>query len=280
MKNVLLIFTSLLFPFVGYSQQCNCEEKFLFIKHEIETNYAGYTDKVNAKTKAAYEKLTAETLKKVSRTKKEAYCLAALKDWLDFFKDGHVQLFDPRQPNMNDTVAINDRIKKTEIIDLSPERLKQLENSIDHEEGIYYSVDSSYKIAIVKSKNEFRDYAGVMVDSKYDVWRPGRVKLELKKINDSTYRAILYMRDHSYRAQKYYFNGTNLDGSNWKKVNKPQPAIANKAYSQFHFERVNAKKLGDNTLYIQVGTFALSNTRAVDSVFKANESVLRTTRSW
>jgi C-terminal processing protease CtpA/Prc len=116
-----------------------------------------------------------------------------------------------------------------------------------------------------------------MVDSKYDVWRPGQVKLELKKINDSIYTAILYMRDHSYRAQKYYFNGTNLDGSNWKKVNKPQPAIANKAYGQFHFEKVKAKKLGDSTLYIQIGTFALSNTRAIDSVFRANESVLKTT---
>ncbi len=277
LKNLLLIVISLVSTFSVWGQQCSCEKKFAFIRHEIETNYAGYTDKVNKKTKAAYERLTIETLKKVRVTKKDAYCLFALKDWLDFFKDGHVQLFDPHQPDMNDTIAIRDRIKKTELIHLSPERVKQLENSTDHEEGIYYNFDSSYKIAIIKSKNEFRDYAGVIVDSKVDVWKQGQVKLELKKKNDSTYKAIAYMRDYSYRPQLYYFNGANLGGENWKKVNKPLPAVENKAYGQFHFQNVASKKLSDSTLYIQVGTFDPSNTHAIDSLFKATDTILKTT---
>lgn len=178
------------------------------------------------------------------------------------------------QPNMEDTAAINQRIKKTEIITLSPDKLSQLEQGLDRVEGIYYYFDSSYKIAVVKSKNEFRDYAGVILSSKYNQWRPGQVKLELKKKNDSLFRVFLYMRDHSYHPQMYFFSGSSFDGGNWKKLAAKEETAKN---SFSDFKKVQAKKLSDSTFYIQIGTFNLSNAKAIDSIITANKTTLETT---
>lgn len=260
--------------FGAYSQTCNCEKKFQFVKHEIETNYAGYRDKVNSKTRAAYNKLTNEYLARAKKNKNEAYCMQLLHNWLDFFKDGHLQIYNPIEPDMKDTAAIKERIEHTEVIKIAPAKLKELENTKSREEGLYYFADSSYKIAIIKSKTDMRDFAGVIVSSKYDWWKPGQVKLELKKKNDSLYDAILYMRDHSYRLQLYYFNGASFDGGNWNKVGKEQPK-SEAMDGEYDFKRIQARKLSDSTLYIQIGTFSLRNMRAIDSVFKAYEKELK-----
>ncbi len=107
-------------------------------------------------------------------------------------------------------------------------------NSGDPLEGIYYYADSSYEIAIIKSKNEFRDYAGIMLNSKNNFWKPGQVKLELQKISDTQYKSILYMRDHSVVPQTYSFDGARLSGfGTWSKAGTQGKATAGKTITGF-----------------------------------------------
>ncbi len=260
-------------PVAIWAQTCTCEQKFKMVRHEMETNYPGFKDKVNAKTKAEYDKKTKHFSTLAKNAQNGAYCLMYLKEWLDFFKDGHVQIGS----DATDTIQAKERIQNAEIINISPEKLKELACSKVREEGIFYSPDSTYKIAVMRNKNDFRDFVGVMIESKTDMWKPGQVKLEMKKVNDSLYRTILYYRDHSYRAHSYYYNGKSYDGGNWNKEGVEQNLNTDESGMEYGYERVQVRKLSDSILYIQIGTFNLSNAKAIDSIFTAYKSALQTT---
>jgi len=203
--------------------QCDCEKQFLFIKHEIETNYAGYKDKTNGSIRKEYDALTSKHLAMAKHTQKDAYCLALMKDWLRFFKDGHVQLYvsDPADVKHDDTAGIYARAHTAEIINIPAQKLEQLRHMDSTEEGIYVSLtDSTYTVAIVKSKNEFRDFAGVVLTSKTPFWTRGQVKLEIKKPTDGSmiYPAIQYDRFHNYSLRRFTFGGLWFDGQAWVKL--------------------------------------------------------------
>ena len=74
-------------------------------------------------------------------------------------------------------------------------------------------------ISVFPDKTGFRDYVGVIVDSKTKLWKRGQVKLEFKKKpNSNLFEAFVYMRNHSLR---YYHNFTFNDGilgGNWYKT--------------------------------------------------------------
>jgi len=103
------------------------------------------------------------------------------------------------------------------------------------------------------------------------------VKLELKRIDDTTYTALLYYRDHSYRVHKYHYDGSSYDGANWVRENANAPKKDDAQEMPYGFEPIQVRKLSDSVLYVQIGTFQLENTRPIDSVFKAYETDLKST---
>ena len=277
MKTYLALLTLLVLCYGVIAQpvakSCDCATQFTFVKHEMETNYAGYKDKVNPKTVSQYATLTSKYLDKVKRADKPQYCFQLIKEWLDFFKDGHVQPY-PAGGKDGDTMGQAERIKNTETLELSKAQLETLKTAKGIE-GIYVHNDSMYTIAVIKNKTEYRDYAAVIINSKTPNWKAGQVKIELKKENDSICKAILYYRDHSWHMQNYWYNGTVMNGGEWTKTNSGKESKA--AKPGFEFNEVASKKLSDSTLYIQIGTFSTSNAAAIDSIFKANTAALKST---
>lgn len=278
MKHFIFLSFILTYARLMSAQQCNCTERLQFIIHETETNYSGFHDKVNSKTRKSYDALVKNSRKIAGNANREQDCMMIIGDYLSFFKDHHLQFYKPDKSDPKDTIAMNDRIKKTEYIKLSEKKLEELAQSDDYEEGIYYSFDSSYKVALLKSKTEFRDYAAVIIESKTPLWQPGMVKLELKKKNDSTYTSIVYYRDHSFNMQNYYFNGAAFDGGNWTKAGKTDPiAIASKTWKYpYNRQKLDAQQLTDSAFYIKIGSFDISNLKAIDSMFKSCDPLLQT----
>ena len=279
MKASIVLLALMIFSLTAFCQpgkaSCDCATQFAFVRHEMETNYAGYKDKVNHETASQYMTLTSKYLDKAKNTNKQQYCFQLMKEWLGFFKDGHVQLY-AAEVNHDDTIGMAERIKQCEILDLTKATIEGLKNAKGIE-GVYIHNDSMYTIAVIKNKTDDRDYAGVIIDSKTPYWKAGQVKLELKKENDSVYRALLYYRDHSYGMQRYTYSGARLNGREWTKINAPQANETGTAHNGFEYHRVFTKKLSDSTFYIQIGTFNTANADAIDSLFKANEKVLKST---
>jgi hypothetical protein len=254
----------LLFVNISSAQNCHCQDEFLFLKAFMEKNYVGFGDKVGPDTRPRYDSLSAVVSRRAAAEMKPVYCLGLMKEWLGFFRDGHNyidispgKLFSP---------------DSAEVIRLSPRALAILGERRKGIEGVYHTADSTYRIALLKSKTKDRDYAGVILSSRAPTWKRGQVKLELKQIDATHFLASAYLRDHRPDAENFTFDGESFSGGGWIRDGVP----ARKTVQQ-QWPAVQARRISDKTFYIGVGSFDESNTVAVDSLFHANDSILRTT---
>ncbi len=275
MKTILLLMTLVMFNSITvYGQVCSCENEFTFVKNYIEKNYAGFTDKVNDDTLPLYTELTERLLQKSRSIIKESYCWVLIKEWLDFFKDGHIQVRSNFVPGDVDSVRLREMIAATEIIHLPDSRVEGLRDS-DTVEGIYVNRDSTYKVAVVQNENEFRDYAGIIVSSKTELWSEGKVKFELKQIDGNTYNAIVYYLYHQPYIEKFVFDGVSFNEGGWTKAGEQVPVRSNARPPN-----VSSEIVSDDIFYIRIGTFEEWNALAIDSVITHHEEFLATAPYW
>jgi hypothetical protein len=294
----------LLLLFMGFSatlsaQPCNCRDEFLSLRGYMEKNYAGFRDKVTDSTRPAYDSVTAATLRHSARAGKPLFCLALMREWLQFFQDGHNSItsnlkFGSPYPGGEKIRLTASRLAALEGRGLqagrdsrgrpdtlereaSPKRPDMLERGGSPErgaapdiEGIYYYSDSTYKIAIVKSKTPDRDFAGVMLASRAPNWEPGQVKLELTRISPNHFSTIMYMRDHSADVEDLVFDGSSFNKGEWFRAGTTGPHGAT-------VERplLQARQLSSQTFYIGIGSFDDPYASAIDSLVRADSALLR-----
>jgi hypothetical protein len=247
---------------------CDCPYNFKFVLHEVETNYAGFKDKVTDKTRAEYQRLTQGYLKKLAKQQNHVYCMAFINDWLQFFHDNHLQINGNEGYNQYDTAQLNPLIRNTEVIEVTEKQQRRLAKQTKEIEGIYVKGDSSFVIALIKDKNEFRDYAGVVLSTKSKLWKPGQVALEIRMKDDDTCDAIVYRTNHTFGLVYGLSRSSFLQ--EWRKTNQTTTPV-----KKDKLLPVQAKKLSDSTFYLQIATFHEGNAKAIDSVIKKNERLLR-----
>jgi transglutaminase-like putative cysteine protease len=93
---VFLLFSSVLTE--SYSQSCNCLTQLNYTIQKIETNYAGFADKVTDATKEKYNEHTQRFKNKTAVEKNADSCLKRIREWTGFFRDGHIQLGKQTNP--------------------------------------------------------------------------------------------------------------------------------------------------------------------------------------
>lgn len=248
----------------GYSQVCDCEKEFLYIKGLIEENYAGFRDKQAAMTPQGYKKM-AGRFQALSKNKNED-CLLVIAQYLDSFRDQHIQIAGRFDATQNDTGYINRRTQ----IALSEKKLAELSRSKSNEGIYYFRHDSSYKIAVLKAPTALRDYIGVILDSKLSTWKKGHLKFEAKQVNDSLLKGILYMRNHMPKVEYFDFGKDRIAGDWQREGTIPE----NRSYQ---FTPVAADKLSDSTLYLKIASFGAFNANNIDSLLKTYQAALTTT---
>ncbi len=264
----LFFITSLLVLSISvqsYAQDCNCNEEFIQIKNKIEKSYAGFRDKVTRKTKVEYDQHSKLTLDQSKLITKPAYCLDLINNWLTFFKDGHIQIGRNRIAKEKENIGLQRRIKDIDFFKLSDSDILTLQRSKGLT-GIYWNEDSTFRIAVVKNKNSFRDYAGVIISSKLKEWTPGMVILEFKQ-NSDTIKGIEYDKYFIPISVSLQIKRNTL--SKWQRENtkKGIPEVISKNV-------IDGKLLSENTLYMKIGSFNQNFAKDIDSLFKANKANL------
>jgi hypothetical protein len=263
--SILLLF---LVNTAAFSQECNCAEEFQYVKSKIEKNYAGFTDKVNPKTKIAYQKYSDQVLERSKKITSSPYCVNLINEWIGFFKDGHIEVGRNRLSKEKYDADQNRLAAGVEKQVVGEEELSRLKKSAGIE-GVYWDKDSVYKVAVIKNGNGFRDYAGVILESKIKAWKPGFVMLELKD-QKSILKGIVY--DKYYTPESVSFKiGQNTLGD-WQREGTSR-TIAEKVLS----DDVSCKLLSDQTFYIQIGTFNQRNAKSIDSLILFNKEILEKT---
>jgi hypothetical protein len=253
----------LFFAKVSTAQNCHCSDEFLFLKGFMEKNYVGFGDKVRPDTRLRYDSVSAEVGRRAVAETRPVFCLALLKGWLGFFRDDHNYITgSPEKPSASDAA---------EVVRINPKVLALLKGRRKGIEGVYHTADSAYKIVILKNTKNGRDYTGVILSSRVPAWKRGQVKLELKRVDARHFLAAAYLRNHNVDAENLLFDGESFSDDSWIR----EGAAPRRPRQQW--PAVQARSISDKTFYIGIGSFDENNTVAVDSLFRADDSILRST---
>ncbi|MCG2617961.1 S41 family peptidase [Terrimonas sp. NA20] len=277
MKYLILICFSAAFLSAQSQPACTAAKSFDSLHLFLKENYAGYSDKVNASNKKEFALFTEKHIRAIQKTKKKAYSYQVIKDWLKFFKDEHLSMsvqFDTANGKLARDIAAVEQFPMEGIS--TPFLEKTTSASI---EGIYYTSDSSYKVAVVKNDNGFRKYAGIILSAKAPEWKPGNVKFELVPGKGSNeYDVIWYNRYHyPIFGELDFSKGNSFHTQGWYKSNYEKPGLSNSYTPLFEEEKLhNAffRQLDDQTSYIRISSFDANFIQSIDSVIKTNTALL------
>ncbi len=251
---------------------CDCAAEFRFMKQKVETNYAGFNDKISIKTRKSYDSLSNHLLKLAPSATKPTYCLFLLKQYTDFFNDGHLRI--ERLPNESDRpleALVRDARKEPVPVPLSQKKLTYLKIS-DSPEGIYWSQDRKMRIAVTENVNAFRNYVGQVLVSNSTSWRRGDILMELKYDSaHQTLNGFQYTEIGLIEPVLLKFTGSYL--GNWRRETA-YPEAGKSEAEKIILPATSGKKLSDKTYYLRIASFEPGEAGAIDSVMQAGKAAM------
>jgi Peptidase family S41 len=268
----LFISFLLLWSHATAQQPCSCKDELFFVKEYIETNYAGFSDKVTLQNKEEYDAFTEDMLEMASQVENRKYCHFTIQLWLRFFQDDHIQFVSTQRKA--------DKEDAYESISLTPQQIDELKSRpLEDIEGIYWSGDKTYKVALVENKTNFRDYVGVIIEAKTKLWQPGQIKFELKYNANDTYDCIYYMMDHSPKVRNYTIKDGRFNTNSFIKsavIGAGEGNIEPFAKLEDSNKIVFFKDINDSTAYLRIKSFNASFANKIAKVITTNEEKLAT----
>jgi hypothetical protein len=101
MKKLLFILIISNFFMSNAQDKCDCLTNLNHLTSKVSLNYAGYKDKVNAKTENSYNKLVDSLRTATSKSQNLRNCYDILEKYRLFFYDKHLQLNADLPPEVN-----------------------------------------------------------------------------------------------------------------------------------------------------------------------------------
>jgi hypothetical protein len=259
MKSLFITIAYLGLPFL-IQAQCNCQEEISKIKNHLESNYAGFKDKVYTSNINKYKDFTADKEQVAAKAKNKKECYFVINQWMSYFNDNHLytglnkEAIEKIQPQKLQTDFPIEKLAVSEAL------IKKLE-SAKGIEGIYTKKGEGFSIAVLKNKNPFRDYVAVVVKSSDSKFENGSVLAELKEKSAKEY-FLLYNFSHMLA----FATIKPKDGELISGFFKNGREIVNK--TNYNFE---AKLLNESTIYFNIPSFSWESKPTIDSLFALNK---------
>ena len=202
MRLFVLTISGVLATTLAFGQyNCNCLREFEFVADYIETNAPSFQDNVDSTNRKDYLLFRKRMEKNAEQATGKTDCFKTLTYYVEFFKDNHTALHSYSEDvDENDSVSVayfltTEAYQSAEQYELGD--LSSQQYSPDDIRGIYQSQDGEYTIAVVLDSGTYRDYVGVITESRSPLWKAGQVRLELKRTEDKRWEAFTYQDDHS-----------------------------------------------------------------------------------
>jgi hypothetical protein len=282
-KIISLILISVTTLTIGFSQECDCESNFYWVKNTFEENDAGFQYVIDQKGVPAYEVHNSEIYNKIKKVKSDDECMEIIYEWLKFFRSGHISISKIQNQNNNSqSVSIS---QSQTVIDWETVKIdqKEFEKYLSAKkeadlEGIWEI--PSYVIGIKKFKDE---YKGFIVTSDAENWRPFELKL---RINADQKSGTFYMRDKSsVEFSKVVFIGKSYVqlGNNFN-LRRISPEFETDKDTETYIKSVSSQRpyleqLNPTTLLLRIPSFNSYQKHDIDSVILANKSKLENTEN-
>ena len=270
----------ILLPLFIYSQDCNCESNFAWVKKTFEENDAGFAYAIEKKGMELYEAHNRQFAEKVTAAETLLECQAVLFEWLTFFRPGHIGIrlhesVNQQSGNENPVISFPDW--ETYSIPAGDFKAYLDKKKDPGFEGIWET--SAYSIGI---KKEGDTYIGFIIDSGAETWKEAQVKLKFQSGED-TASGVFYMYDHSPRE----FEKVQLVGRNHLQLgdfmlSRRYPELTDDPKLEAYFNSMDAslpylEQINETTLYLRIPSFQGTEKKAIDSVIAANrEKILST----
>ena len=266
-----LLFVLIFVPLSVFSQNCSCEDDFKWLKNTIEENDAGFQYVIDIKGQSSYDKHNEDFTKKVKSISKQNECTDVLKQWLLFFRSGHLSLNTVQNIAEQDKQQVINTYKNWEKYAISDADLKKYMSKLKQPaglEGIWRS--DPYTIAIVKKDNQ---YIGFVVQGDELYWQKNQIKLRLKPaVNGEGYEGVYYMKDHSeQRITKTKLVGNNYMTLNWLNFKRISPQFTDSKLIADYVDLITspvpvAKQISDKTFLLRIPSFSETKKRSIDSL--------------
>ena len=177
---------------------CTCLADLDTLAAKLQRNYvAWHIEYAGTRREAVFRRLLVRLRDRAARTA-DAECIFVLRELTDWFRDGHLFVF--QNPTLTaeqaDRLAAASEVRSIDEASLRAD-LTRRAGRLDPVEGIWYA--PGYRIGIVPDTAGRGAFVGIVLSSDSARWKPGHVKVKLRKNRDGTYRTVLFADDHSRR---------------------------------------------------------------------------------
>ena len=261
----------------SFTQKCICEKEIDFVINYLENNLPAFKDNVSENTEEKYNLFKSEIKKSSLQDKDDKKaCLKLLITYVEFFKDKHTQIYDDDSDvvNLNDSVSKINFLNSEKFVNWERHSLKNKNitpKSIFEIENEYQIVDSSYTVVIIKDRKPWRDFIGVITESKSPLWKNGQVRFELKQKSDSTFDMFYFKQDYSFVFEKDIVFKNGILGNKLYNISLKNRHSFNIETPAYFFKSIN-----DSTNYFQVPTFEGKYSFALKKMYDKYDSIIKT----
>lgn len=263
-----------LFSIPVFSQDCNCEDHFLWVKKTFEENDAGFQVALDRRGHAEYETHNQLYLEKSRKINNINECAGILYEWLKFFRNGHFSI-DVKQTTANTTVTPTANIdhRNWEKVEITDEQFQQYLSGMKQNsfEGIWQM--DSYTVGIIKKGD---GYVGFIIDAPGTGWQKNQIKVHFHPDeNGAGYTGKIYLRNYS----EFPLNNVSLIGNNYIEMESfsfyrvnPENEDSNAVKSYLELMKSQEPLMQEysaNTLVLRIPSFDWNEGAAIDSLIAA-----------
>ncbi len=257
MKNITITI-SLLLSFHLFGQECNCLENITFLQEKVEANQASYQHQVvEFKRQKEYNTVKNKINTLAQNTDNKRDCIGLISLYLGFFRDEHSFI------NYNDSFVAKDHYHK---------KLKTKKTSTQKFEGLWYFEDGSFSIDVFPYVNSYSQWSAVMKKDDTKNWKKGRVKIEFFKDDNQNLKCIYWRQNLIPKMYDVSVSDSIMSIGRYLNFYREKPNTDHN-----HTPIVNElmfKQLTDNTNYLKLPSFDLSQTHRIDSVVLAYKEAI------
>jgi len=265
MKTSIITFLILVISLSSFSQDnCNCQQSLSLLIEKMESEYPGFKEKT-ADT-IMYSDFKDRLIIK-SGNIKESECFDLLKNYLSYFRDGHVYLIQTNETQNSETETKSD----TKVDITLDDFYKYISKSKDELEGVWKS--SSYKVGVIKINDE---YQGFIIEANNNSWKANEIKFRLIENGKVNY----YMGDHSVVEDTYeqidecilYFKDYNISFVKElpiPKLSEDEIRLKLDKLTGFYFT-----KLSDRTSLLCISSFEDAYVERIEKMVSDNQQAI------
>ncbi len=273
MSTLRIVFALILLSTQTFAQlkqnECRCSLLFEESVQKVSTIYAGFDDKVTDQTRPNYTQLVNRLKKKAATTTSERGCYEIIKQYTDWFKDGHVGIWYSKQSSASELRKVN--------LSIVPKNIKATQQGL---EGIWTTADQK-QYAVIKDPSRLNEFIAVTIATSDSAWKPGMVKAEFHGYDprNKLYRGMFYQANFNGMLDGFTLHQNRLDhwfGPSWYRNNSPGVQAE---VSDGNVESVQFKRLNKGFVYLKLGRFNEQDVSKFDSLVAANRSVIYQSRN-